>query len=66
MVLGYQLKLKLTNMKIIKVGKIKPKETKKTCIDCDTIFSYTIEDVKPDPRDGNYVICPVCNTFINV
>ncbi len=47
-------------MKIIKVGSIKPKETKKTCGCCKTKFSFTSEDIKPDIRDGNYVHCPVC------
>lgn len=53
-------------MKIIKVGSIKPKETKKTCGCCKTKFSFTSEDIKPDIRDGNYVHCPVCGAFINV
>lgn len=52
-------------MKIIKEGKIKPKETKKTCYKCRTKFSFTIDDIKPDWRDGDYVICPKCGSFIS-
>lgn len=51
-------------MKIIKEGKVKPKETKKTCSKCKTKFSFVKEDIKPDSRDGDYVICPKCGAFI--
>lgn len=53
-------------MKIIKEGKIKIKETKKTCSNCKTKFSFTNEDIKPDTRDGDYVNCPKCKAFIAV
>jgi len=53
-------------MRVIKEGKVKPlKEVIETCHKCDTIFSYTTEDIKIDIRDGNYVICPICKCFIN-
>lgn len=51
-------------MKIIKEGNIKPKETKRTCSKCKTKFSFTEEDIKLDFRDGDYVQCPVCESFI--
>lgn len=51
-------------MKIIKQGELKPKETKKTCSKCKTKFSFTSADIKPDFRDGDYVICPTCGAFI--
>ena len=54
-------------MKIIKQGNSKPKEAKKTCKKCKTVFIYTNEDIQHDCRDGNYVICPntSCKTFIS-
>lgn len=52
-------------MKIIKQGKIEAeKEITVTCKKCETKFSYTREDVKPDQRDGDYVECPICKSFI--
>lgn len=51
-------------MRIIKIGNNKIKEYFKTCIYCDTEFSYNDSDVKPDFRDGDYVICPVCGKFL--
>lgn len=53
-------------MKIIKMGNQTPKEKVKTCHNCKTVFSFTNQDINPDQRDGDYVICPVCKTFINV
>lgn len=54
-------------MKIIKRG-VSPKiaEIEKECKKCKTMFAYIESDIHPDARDGNYVICPVCETFINV
>lgn len=54
-------------MKIIKLGDTKPKKTKVTCGKCKTKFSYTKDDIQPDSRDGNYVICPntKCGAFIS-
>ena len=51
-------------MKIIKEGKVKLKETKKTCYTCKTKFSFTNEDIRPDLRDGDYINCPKCGAFI--
>lgn len=51
-------------MKIIKKGKVKEEEYHKVCGYCDTEFTYTSSDVKPDFRDGDYVICPVCGKFL--
>ena len=52
-------------MKIIKQG-IDPekKEIKERCYNCKTVFTYNKTDVKPDFRDGDYVICPNCGKFI--
>lgn len=52
-------------MKIIKQGELPNEEKEKTCYNCKTVFSYTRKDVKPDQRDGDYVICPVCGKWIN-
>lgn len=52
-------------MKIIKRGKPKKKEKKKTCHECKTVFLYKESDINVD-RDGIYVICPVCKAFIAV
>jgi len=52
-------------MKIIKKGKLVDKTIKKTCFKCKTKFAYTESDTKTD-RDGKYVNCPVCETFISV
>jgi len=53
-------------MKIIKKGKLpSTKEVKKTCNKCSTKFTYTQKDINYDMRDGNYVICPLCKTFIS-
>lgn len=52
-------------MKIISVGKIQEKEETKKCQKCNTKFSFVKADVESD-RDGFYVKCPHCNTFIAV
>lgn len=53
-------------MKIIKKGKLPEKEeTEKTCMKCKTKFTYVPKDVESD-RDGRYVVCPLCKTFIAV
>lgn len=52
-------------MKIIKKVELKKKEIKKTCYKCKTKFSYNESDVESD-RDGNYVKCPSCGSFIAV
>jgi len=52
-------------MKIIKKGKLKPVKKTKHCHKCKTLFSFTNADIESD-RDGSYVKCPVCKTFIAV
>lgn len=51
-------------MKVIKEGNNNPKETKKKCSKCKTVFTFTEQDIKPDWRDGDYVNCPTCGNFI--
>ncbi len=52
-------------MEILKEVKLVEKEFKKTCRSCKTKFSYTQSDNNYD-RDGNYVICPSCKSFIAI
>lgn len=35
-----------------------------TCFKCGSEIRFHRSDVKPDQRDGDYVECPVCRTFI--
>jgi len=51
-------------MRIIRIGNTEEKEIPKTCGDCYTDFTYTLSDVKPDWRDGDYVVCPICGKFL--
>lgn len=53
-------------IKIIKLGNM-PSEIpiEKTCLKCKTLFSFQKEDIQND-RDGIYVICPCCGSFISV
>lgn len=51
-------------MRIIKVGKKPNPEKIKICSKCKTEFAYTSSDVKIDQLHGNYVNCPVCNSYI--
>lgn len=54
-------------MEIIKQGqKPEEKKTLKTCENCKCEFAYVKSDVKPDQRDGDYVICPCCGKWINI
>ena len=53
-------------MRIIKEGKLPPKERKMECNNCGCVFMYEQEDIHSDQRDGNYVVCPTCKKFINV
>lgn len=50
-------------MRIIKEGKKKEKEIKRTCHACLTRFAYERSDIEHD-RDGGYVRCPKCKSFI--
>lgn len=54
-------------MRIITEGTVpgKENEVKKTCYNCQIRFAYTKSDVKSD-RDGRYVKCPGCESFIAV
>ena len=52
-------------MRIIKQGELPKEEKEVTCSKCKTTFAYTKNDVKPDFRDGDYVICPICQSWIN-
>lgn len=52
-------------MKIIEKGIPEDKVEKEVhCHRCNTLFSYNNKDIQPDSRDGSYVICPGCKTFI--
>ncbi len=51
-------------MRIIKQGK-DPQivEYENGCSKCETVFVYVQKETQAD-RDGRYVICPCCGTFI--
>lgn len=53
-------------MKIIKRGTL-PEERvyRVTCSNCKSELEYTKEDVKLDFREGDYIVCPVCEKFID-
>lgn len=53
-------------MRIIKEGKLPPKEKKMECKNCGCVFMYERSDVHSDQREGDYVVCPTCKKFINV
>lgn len=50
-------------MRIIRKGKIIPKEWEQTCSKCNCLFAFTNSDIKTD-RDGSYLICPTCNKYL--
>jgi DNA-directed RNA polymerase subunit RPC12/RpoP len=52
-------------IEIIQQGKIPNVKKKKTCGKCNTVFSFDRSDIEQD-RDGRFVRCPVCNSFIGV
>lgn len=52
-------------MRIIEEGKKTEKEKKEKCNKCNTKFAFTESDTKID-RDGKYVECPKCSSFIAV
>ena len=52
-------------MKIIKIGNVEPSTRRKICYYCSSEFEYDTTDIKYD-RDGDYVICPVCDKFLNI
>lgn len=52
--------------KIIKRGQDpRTKPVRHTCGKCKSVIEFTRSDIHGDQRDGNYVKCPVCNSFIN-
>lgn len=53
-------------MRIIKEGVLpETVEHEKTCLKCKTVFAYTSADVHSDQRDGPYVKCPLCKSYIS-
>ncbi len=52
-------------VKIIKRG-AKPSEkvARVTCGQCGSVLEFEKKDVQSDQREGDYVKCPVCTTFI--
>jgi hypothetical protein len=56
-------------MKIIKNGNIEKIVVKvkiKDCWKCDAKLEYSSSDIHSDFRDGAYIICPCCKSFITV
>lgn len=53
-------------MRVIKKGKLPPKEKRMTCLECGCVFMYDRSDIKTEQRDGDFVICPTCGKFITV
>ena len=54
-------------MKVIKQGNGHiEKPVKKTCGSCNSKLEYTRADIKSDQRDGDYIICPVCDSWMSV
>lgn len=51
-------------MRIIKKGNKKEKPTKESCSKCGCVFEYLLKDIHADFRDGDYVKCPQCGSFI--
>lgn len=54
------------DMRIIKEGKLPPKEKKLKCSKCGCVFMYDRSDIKSDQREGNWVVCPTCKNCITV
>lgn len=51
-------------MRIIKPGKTQIPERKFTCRQCNCKFIADIYDTKGNQKEGSYVICPTCQSFI--
>lgn len=51
-------------MKVIKRGSVPTCIKRVMCSKCKSELEYHRADVHSDQRDGNYIICPVCNAFI--
>ena len=52
-------------MKIIRKGKPKKDEFTFVCKECDCKFIAEDSDRQIDTRDGDYVICPCCHSWID-
>lgn len=52
-------------MKVIKAGTVDYREYEFTCIHCECEFVVDKRDKKIDQRDGDYVICPCCGSWID-
>lgn len=50
-------------MKILKRKELKTKKIKHKCQKCGSVLVYDETDVMTD-RDGRFVICPVCRSYI--
>lgn len=51
-------------MKVIKHPP-KQKDQKATCHKCKAELEYTFTDIQSD-RDGRYIVCPCCQSFIAI
>lgn len=51
-------------MRIIKNGKLPPKEKKMTCPECGCVFMYDRSDVNSDQRDAALHRSPSPNTLL--
>lgn len=54
------------DMRIIKEGKLPPKEKKMKCSKCGCVFIYDHSDIKSYQREGSWVVCPTCKSCITV
>ena len=52
-------------MRIIKAGNIKPQEWMFVCFKCGCEFAASDADKNIDTRDGDWVSCPFCKSYIN-
>ncbi len=52
-------------MRIIKRVNYQVPEIEVTCGKCKSVIAYTSADVTSDPRNDQYVMCPVCGNFID-
>ena len=52
-------------MRIIKEGTTDKREYKFECGRCNCEFAADKNDMHDDPWDGDYVVCPYCNAWID-
>jgi DNA-directed RNA polymerase subunit RPC12/RpoP len=50
--------------KILKPGKTKNTIAEYECGKCDSLVEFSRQDLHHDQRDGSYVVCPMCSTWI--